>query len=60
MLADEPVNSEVYPPNLESSQISLLGPVVMDAVPLGSNFGDVVVQPLAVYTQGQTAEAVFR
>lgn len=60
MLAGEPVSSAVRPPDLESSQISLLAPVVVDGVPLGTDFGDVVVQPLPAYRHGQTVEAVFR
>eukprot|EP00879_Flechtneria_rotunda_P016060 GHRR01016798.1.p1 GENE.GHRR01016798.1~~GHRR01016798.1.p1 ORF type:complete len:712 (+),score=214.79 GHRR01016798.1:134-2269(+) len=60
MLAGKPLHSSVAPPDLRAEQIELLGPVVRDAVPGGTHFGDVVVQPLPAYLPGQTAEAVFR
>lgn len=60
MLAGEPVTSDVRPPDLEASQISLLPPVVLDGVPCGTHFGDLVVQPLPTYIPGQVVEAVFR
>lgn len=60
MLSGDPVTSSVSPPDLHSSQLSFLGPVVVDAVPAGAEFGDVVVQPIMTYTPGQTVEAVFR
>jgi neutral ceramidase len=60
MLLHQPVVSSVAPPDLLSQQISLLGPVVMDSVPRGAAFGDVVLQPLPAYNPGQSAQAVFR
>jgi hypothetical protein len=60
MLSVQPVVSDVAPPDLLSRQISLLGPVVMDAVPRGAAFGDVLLQPLPAYRPGQQVEAMFR
>lgn len=60
MLSSCPYVSAVSPPDLLDEQIGLLGPVVVDSVPPGSAFGDVVVQPLPAYWPGQAAEAVFR
>jgi neutral ceramidase len=60
MLSGQPVVSSVRPPDLLSQQISLLGPVVMDTVPHGAAFGDVLLQPLPAYEPGQQVEAVFR
>lgn len=37
---DEPVEAGPQPPDLLDKQISLLTPVVMDATPLGTSFGD--------------------
>jgi Neutral/alkaline non-lysosomal ceramidase, N-terminal/Neutral/alkaline non-lysosomal ceramidase, C-terminal len=44
MLAGEAVPSGPTPPDLLVRQIGLLPPVVMDAVPHGAAFGDVVAQ----------------
>ncbi len=60
MLAGEAVPSGPTPPDLLVRQIGLLPPVVMDAVPHGAAFGDVVAQPAEGYAPGDTAEAVFR
>jgi neutral ceramidase len=60
MLLGRSVVSGVTPPDLLSQQISLLGPVVMDAVPRGAAFGDVLLQPLPAYRPGQQVEAMFR
>eukprot|EP00775_Hariotina_reticulata_P010279 gene10279-10438_t len=60
MLSGQAVTSSVSPPNLEAQQISLLPPVLFDEVPAGTSFGDVVLQPLSTYVQGQAVEAVFR
>ncbi|GLC68825.1 hypothetical protein PLESTF_000742700 [Pleodorina starrii] len=60
MIGGWPVRSAVQPPDLQSHQLSLLAPVVLDWVPPGAAFGDVVEQPLTAYRTGQTARATFR
>lgn len=54
--------SKVTPPDLEPHQISLLPPVVLDAVPPGSHFGEVVtdVEGGRQYKPGDTVTATFR
>ncbi|CAL8468077.1 g7616 [Coccomyxa elongata] len=48
------------PPNMIDAQWSFLGPVVLDTVPNGSNFGDLVEDVAkGTYEAGSTAKAVF-
>lgn len=49
------------PPELLSSQLSLLPGVVFDAVPIGKRFGDVIVdvKNTSIYV-GDTVEVQFR
>ncbi|PNH01132.1 Neutral ceramidase, partial [Tetrabaena socialis] len=44
----------------ESRQVSLLAPVVLDWVPLGSHFGQVVEQARTSYLPGETVQVTFR
>jgi neutral ceramidase len=60
MVKGQPVVSKVQPPNLRDQQISLLPPVLMDTVPLGTEFGDVVQDVNSSYSPGDTVEVVFR
>ena len=47
------------PRDLSNDQTTLQTGVVFDDKPLFKNFGDVVNQPAATYSRGQTARAVF-
>jgi neutral ceramidase len=60
MVAGQPVPSAVQPPDLSKRQISLLPPVVLDAVPPGSKFGAVVKDVRGSYQAGDTVSATFR
>jgi neutral ceramidase len=60
MVKGKPVVSQVQPPNLLDKQISLLPPVLMDTVPLGAKFGDVVQDVADSYKPGDIVEVVFR
>lgn len=48
------------PPDLSATQLELQTGVVADGVPVGSNFGDVVVQPASKVGVGARAFATFR
>ncbi len=47
-------------PAPQPQQVSLLPPVVVDAVPPAARFGDVTRQPAQAYRPGDTASATFR
>lgn len=60
MLSGEPVTSAAQPEDLHARQISLLPPVVVDATPLGSRFGDVVLDAEPAYAPGGQVVVKFR
>uniref|UniRef100_A0A7S0RPR3 Neutral ceramidase n=1 Tax=Chlamydomonas leiostraca TaxID=1034604 RepID=A0A7S0RPR3_9CHLO len=61
MVAGRPTPpTAVRPPDLLDKQLSLLPPVVLDAVPPGSHFGDVTEDVREQYAAGQVAAATFR
>lgn len=55
----EPTPSAVTPPWLGDRQLDVKPGVVMDAAPLGKDFGDLESQPAGGYEPGEHAEAVF-
>nr|GEW65234.1 neutral ceramidase-like [Tanacetum cinerariifolium] len=57
----EKVEPGPQPPNLLDKQISLLTPVVMDATPLGSSFGDCKtdVPPGSIFKRGDVVTVMF-
>lgn len=61
LVAGQPVQSAVAPPDFEHKLLSLLPPVVLDSVPAPHKFGDVIKQPRSEppYTPGEVVEAVF-
>lgn len=61
LISDQKVEPGPQPPDLLDKQISLLTPVVMDATPLGSNFGDCKtdVPPDSIFKRGDVVTATF-
>lgn len=61
LVNDQTVKRGPQPPDLLDKQISLLTPVVMDATPLGSSFGDCKtdVSPDSIYKPGDIVTATF-
>lgn len=60
MVEGKEVKSSVVPENFEHKLLSLLPPVILDTVPKGKAFGDVVQQPNSTeYISGQVVEVVF-
>ncbi|KAL0437849.1 UNVERIFIED_CONTAM: Neutral ceramidase 2 [Sesamum radiatum] len=61
LISGQSVESGPQPPDLLSKQISLLTPVVMDATPLGVNFGDVSldVPKNSTFKRGDNVTVVF-
>lgn len=61
LVAGQPVESTVGPPDFEHKLLRLLPPVVLDTVPPPHKFGDVIRQPRsdAPYHPGDVVEAVF-
>eukprot|EP00494_Astrolonche_serrata_P020122 UN20339 len=60
MKNNQPSKTDSPPPDLSSKQIELLPPVIMDTVPFGSKFGDVLTDASSVYSPGQTVVIKFR
>jgi neutral ceramidase len=60
MVGGKPVLSTAVPDEFESRLLSLLPPVIVDSAPLGRDFGEVLQQPDALYSPGQTVEVVFQ
>lgn len=61
LITNQPVEPGPQPPDLLNKQMSLLTPVVMDATPLGVNFGDVStdVPQNAIFKRGDLVSVVF-
>lgn len=59
LLNKTPVESGPVPRDLSGKQTTLVTGVVLDNVPLGKNFGDVVTNVNGSYKKGDTATAVF-
>ncbi|KAK4412383.1 Neutral ceramidase 1 [Sesamum alatum] len=61
LISGQSVESGPQPPDLLNKQISLLAPVVMDATPLGVNFGDVSldVPKNSTFKRGDNVTVVF-
>lgn len=61
LINDQKVEPGPQPPDLLDSQISLLTPVLLDATPLGSRFGDCKtdVPPGSVFSRGDVVTATF-
>nr|XP_043607298.1 neutral ceramidase 2-like [Erigeron canadensis] len=61
LISDQKVVPGPQPPDLLNKQISLLTPVVMDATPLGSSFGDCKtdVPPDSLFKRGDVVTATF-
>jgi neutral ceramidase len=60
MVDGRPVQSTAAPEQFETRLLSFLPPVLLDTAPKGKAFGDVLKQPDASYTPGQTVEVVFQ
>jgi hypothetical protein len=60
MISEVPTPSAVFPPDLSAQQLGFLPPVVMDAVPWGAAFGDVVVEAKEQYQPGEAVQVTFR
>ena len=62
-LADEPPSTPLdagpTPPDNRDKALSFISPVVYDAAPLGSSFGDVSTAPPLTASPGQTISAAF-
>ncbi|CAA0816024.1 Neutral ceramidase, partial [Striga hermonthica] len=61
LVSGQPVEPGPQPPDLLDKQISLLSPVVMDATPIGVNFGDVSldVPQNSTFKRGENVTVVF-
>ncbi|XP_028771447.1 neutral ceramidase 1 [Neltuma alba] len=61
LIRGQPVEPGPQPPDLLSKQISLLPPVVVDATPLGVNFGDVItdVPKNSTFRRGEMVTVKF-
>ncbi|KAJ8753902.1 hypothetical protein K2173_000156 [Erythroxylum novogranatense] len=61
LLSGQPVNAGPQPPDLLDKQISLLAPVVLDATPLGVDFGDVKedVPSNSTFKRGDVVSVTF-
>ncbi len=60
MAAGLPVDPGATPPETAPTLIGVLPPQGTDATPPGVAFGDVISQPKALYTQGETATVRFQ
>ena len=60
MIEGRPTPSIVAPPDLSGQQLGFLPPVVMDAVPWGAAFGDVVADAQEQYHPGEVVAVTFR
>ena len=60
MLSGLPTPSAVVPPDLSGDQLGFLPPVVLDAVPWGAAFGEVVREVEEQYLPGETVVVTFR
>lgn len=59
LVKNEPVESNVFPPDLSDEQNTLQPSVVFDRVPLGKNFGDVAQEVRKLYQAGEEVQVVF-
>ncbi|KAL7612537.1 hypothetical protein Lser_V15G04740 [Lactuca serriola] len=61
LMNDQKVEPGPQPPDLLDNQISLLTPVLLDATPLGSRFGDCKtdVPPGSIFSRGDVVTATF-
>lgn len=60
LLEGKAMQSTAVPEQFENRLLSFLPPVVLDTAPKGKAFGDVLRQPDASYSPGQTVEVVFQ